>query len=301
MAEKPVVIVAAVNGGAQQSRDGAIVPVTLDEIIEEAVRCEAAGATVLHFHGRDAEGRNTGDPAVYNEIIRRARKETDLLIQTTNGIGYRVDPKTGEHFFPPDEERLALLNLKETPDYYGAMTVSIDFYDPDGGFPEEASFRNSGRFLQETLRTVYGRGSTIEFEIPHVSALHRLHRYLAEEGIDPASPYIALLMPIIPSFVPNHRTFLYLQDEAQRMYPNAIRNHCGGGTEAFEAVTLALALGFECVRVGFEQSIHLADGSVARHNHQQVEQAVQIARTFGRRPATPEEAVKILQLDRGPK
>lgn len=135
MAEEPVVIVAAVNGGAQQSRDGATVPVTLEEIVEEAVRCEAAGATVLHFHGRNAEGRNTGDPAVYNEIIRRVRKETGLLIQTTNGIGYRVDPKTGEHFFPPDEERLALLNLKETPDYYGAMTVSIDFYDPEGDSP----------------------------------------------------------------------------------------------------------------------------------------------------------------------
>ncbi|MFF3574577.1 3-keto-5-aminohexanoate cleavage protein [Nocardia jiangxiensis] len=300
MAEKPLVIVAAVNGGAQQSRDGAIVPVTTEEIVEEAVRCEEAGATVLHFHGRNSEGRNTGDPAVYAEIIRQVRQKTKLLIQCTNGIGYRIDPTTGEHVFPPDAERLALLNLDPTPDYYGAMTVSIDFYDPDGGFPQEASFRNSGRFLSETIRTVYSRGSVIEFEIPHISSLHRLHRYLAAEGIDPASPYIALLMPIIPSFVPDHRTWLHLQDEAKRMFPNAIRNHVGSGSTAFEAVALALAVDFECVRVGFESSLNLADGSFARHNYQQVAQAVEIARIFGRRPATPDEAVKILQLDRGP-
>jgi 3-keto-5-aminohexanoate cleavage enzyme len=301
MADKPVVIVAAVNGGAQQSRDGAFVPITPSEIVEEAVRCEAAGATVLHFHARNAEGKNTGDPALNREIIRRIREKTNLLIQSTNGIGYRTDPATGAYVFPGDEERLALLNLDPAPDYYGAMAVSIDFYDPYGGFPAEASFPNSGRFLQETIQTVYGRGSTIEFEIPHVTALHRLNRYLAAEGIDPASPFIAFLYPLMPSFVPDNRTFMYLQDEARRMFPNAIRNCCGDGPNAFEAITLALALGFECVRVGFEQSLYLADGSIARQNYQQVEQAVEIARIFGRRPATPDEAVKILQLDRGPR
>ncbi|MFF3574551.1 3-keto-5-aminohexanoate cleavage protein [Nocardia jiangxiensis] len=300
MSESPVVIVAALNGGAQQSRDGAFVPSSVPDIIEEAMRCEEAGATVLHFHGRDAQGKTTGDPAVYNEIIGLIRDKTNLLIQTTNGIGIRMNPETGDYVFPGDKERLALLNLDPEPDYYGAMAVSIDFYDPHGGCDGEASFPTSGRFLQETIRTVYSRGSMVEFEIPHVTALHRVMRYLAAEGIDPSAPYIGFLYPLMPSFVPNHRTLLHLQDEGQRMFPNAIRNHCGDGPMAFEAVTTALALGFECIRVGFEQSIYLADGSVAHRNHQQVEQAVQIAKIYGRRPATPAEAVKILQVHRGP-
>jgi 3-keto-5-aminohexanoate cleavage enzyme len=58
MSLKPVVIIAAVTGGAQRSRDGAFVPITPEEIAEEAVLCRKAGASVLHIHGRDKDGNS---------------------------------------------------------------------------------------------------------------------------------------------------------------------------------------------------------------------------------------------------
>ena len=290
----PVVITVAVNGGAQQSRDGAFVPITPQEIAEEAALCEKAGATCLHFHARDKDGKNTGDPAIYTEIMNLVRARTKLLIQPTNGIGSRLDPATGQYSFPNDEERLKLMRLDPPPDFYGAATGSIDFYNPEGGYPGEASFPNSGTFLQETIRMAYGRGSTIEFEVPHVTALHRLHRYLLQEGVDPASPYIMLVMPIFPAFCPDIRAFMYLQDEGRRLFPNAIRN--AGGR--WSTVTLGLALGYEVVRVGFEGSLHLPDGTVARRNYELIEKLVEIAAIYGRRPATPDEGRAILHLDR---
>lgn len=298
MSLKPVVVIASVNGGARQSHGDTFVPTSPAEIAEEAALCERAGASALHFHGRDEVGKNTGDPEVYAEILRRVREKTTLVLQSTNGIGHRIDPDTGRHVFPGDDERLALMRLDPGPDFFGAATASIDFYNPAGGYPEEASFQNSHHFLRETIRIIYARGSTIEFEVPHVTALHRLHRILSEEGVDPLASHIMLVMPVFPAFAPNHRSFMFLQDEAHRLFPNAIRSHAGVGKEAFESVTLGLALGFECVRVGFEDTLYLPDGTTAKRNHELIEKVVEIAKIFGRRPATPEETRKILQLDR---
>jgi 3-keto-5-aminohexanoate cleavage enzyme len=44
------------------------------------------------------------------------------------------------------------------------------------------------------------------------------------------------------------------------------------------------------VRVGFEDGIHLPDGSVARDNAEMVQTAAQIAAIYGMKPATVEEA-----------
>jgi 3-keto-5-aminohexanoate cleavage enzyme len=44
------------------------------------------------------------------------------------------------------------------------------------------------------------------------------------------------------------------------------------------------------VRVGFEDGIHLTDGTVARDNSDMVRAAAQIAAIYGMKPATVEEA-----------
>jgi len=49
-AAKKLVILAAVNGGAQQDRDGAKVPITPAEIAEAAHECYKSGASVVHIH-----------------------------------------------------------------------------------------------------------------------------------------------------------------------------------------------------------------------------------------------------------
>jgi 3-keto-5-aminohexanoate cleavage enzyme len=60
----------------------------------------------------------------------------------------------------------------------------------------------------------------------------------------------------------------------------------------FKFVTLGIAMGCDLVRVGFEDGIHLPDGTVARDNAEMVKAAVKIAGLYGARPATVEEARK---------
>ena len=77
---------------------------------------------------------------------------------------------------------------------------------------------------------------------------------------------------------------------------NKVVNQLGScaptGRDMFKFVTLGIAMGCDLVRVGFEDGIHLPDGSVARDNAEMVKAAADIAAFYGAKPATVEEARK---------
>jgi 3-keto-5-aminohexanoate cleavage enzyme len=299
MSTEPLVIVAAVNGGMQMDRDGAEVPIAPEQIAEDARLCAEAGAAIVHVHARDGSGRNTGDPAVFAEIIRLIRGRTDILIQTTNGIGIRRDPRSGEMIWPTDEERLALVNLTPAPDLYGVAAGSTDFLHPEGGYHTETPYVNSPEFLKDTIGAVYAKSSTLEYEIVDTHALHRLSQY-ADDGIfDRDAPYIWLLYGGGLCFTPTDPDYLvYLHHQGLRLFPNARWGVIGAGRANFTWATLGIAMGCTTARVGFEDGVHLAAGRVAERNHELVEDLVRIAAIFGRQPATPAQARAIMGLDR---
>lgn len=298
---EPLTIVAAVNGGMQVSRDGAKVPITPEEIAEDARLCCEAGAAIVHVHARDERGRNTGDMEVFRDIIRRIRDRSDILIQTTNGIGVRRDPTTGGMIWPKDEERLALVTLDPSPDLYGVAAGSTDFLHPEGGYHEEAPYVNSPHFLKETIQAVYAKGSTLEYEIVDTHALHRLSQYSDDGIFDPNAGYIWLLYGGGLCFTPTDGDFLsYLRRTGERLFPNALWGVIGGGRANFTWTTLGISMGCITARLGFEDGLYLPDGRVAERNHHLVEKLVEIAEIFGRRPATPDEAREIMGLNRTP-
>ena len=171
-----VIVTVAINGGMQQDREGAIVPKQPAEIGEAAARCYEAGASVIHFHARDAEGRNSGAREIYAEVIRQIRARSPILIQTTNGIGVRRDPATGQFIWPADSERLGLLEIEPQQDLFGIAGGSADFYNPEGGYPAETPYVNSPELLRKTIKAVYAKGSALEYEVVEASCLHRLRR-----------------------------------------------------------------------------------------------------------------------------
>ncbi|MBX3575074.1 MAG: 3-keto-5-aminohexanoate cleavage protein [Mesorhizobium sp.] len=286
-----VAIVVAVNGGMQRDREGAKVPITPMEIAEDAALCAKEGAAIIHVHARDAEGRNTGDIAVYEDIIWRIRSASNLLVQTTNGIGVRRDPKTGESIWPTDEERLALLNINPKPDLYGIAAGSMDFWHPEGGYPGETAYVNSPNFLRSTLPAVYGSGSTVEFELTEVNVVHRLSR-LADEGIIDrhASNLWMLHGGGIGNTPPTARALVYSVDEQKRLFPNAKWGVLGAGKAQFTMAALGIAMGCDTVRVGFEDNIYLPDGNPGRRNHELVAAVRRLVESIGREIATPAEA-----------
>jgi len=285
------IITAALNGGMQHDRDGAIVPKQPAELGEAAARCWEAGASLIHVHARDAEGRNSGDTAIYAEIIREIRARCPVLVQTTNGIGVRRDPKTGGFIWPSDQERLGLLNIEPRPDVFGVAGGSADFYHPEGGYHKETPYVNSPEFLRSTIQEVYARGSALEYEVVEASVIHRLLRY-AEEGLfDRHRSNIWLLhgggYGAVPAIA---RNLLFNIEEGLRYFPQAILGITSTGRDMFKMITLGLSMQCDLVRVGFEDGIHLPDGGVAQDNADMVKKAAEIGSLFGMYPATVDEA-----------
>ena len=286
-----VMITVALNGGMQQDREGAVVPKQPDEIGEAAARCWEAGASVVHVHARGPDGKNSGDPAIYAEINREIRARSPILIQTTNGIGVRRDPATGQFIWPTDSERLGLLEIEPQQDLFGIAGGSADFHNPEGGYPEETPYVNSPQLLKRTIEAVYAKGSALEYEIVEASSLHRLMRYANEGLFDRHRSNIWLLHGGgFGATPPVARNVIFNIDEGLRMFPQAIWGVTATGRDMFRIATLGLAMGCDLVRVGFEDGIHLPDGTVARDNAEMVRAAARIASIYGLRPASVEEA-----------
>lgn len=294
---KKLVILAAVNGGAQQDRDGAHVPITPAEIAEAAYDCWKAGASVVHIHARAADKGPTSDIKVFSEIIKRIRDKCDILIQTTNGFGVRRDPSTGEYIWPTDAERLALHSVEPKQDLFSIATGSWDFYHPEGGYDGTVSYVNSEHLLQENIKAVLKRGASLEFEITEVSQIHKLSRYADEGVFDRNTKNLWLDYCLgFGAMVPTVRTLAMATEDGQRLFPDWKWEVLATGRDQFPMNTVGVLMGCDIVRVGFEDNIYLPNGNPGHYNYQLVEAMADIAQRFGREPATVQEARAVFSL-----
>ena len=150
---------------------------------------------------------------------------------------------------------------------------------------------NSPALLKQTIKAVYEKDSALEYEVTEASALHRLLRYANEGLFDRDRDNMWLLHGGgFGATPPIARNVLFAIDEGLRLFPKAIWGVTGTGRDMFRIATLGLSLGCDLVRVGFEDGVHLPDGSVAHDNSEMVRAAVSIAALFGLGPATVEEA-----------
>ena len=88
MSEK-VIITAALTGAIHTPTMSQSLPITPDEIAEEARRASEAGATVVHVHARDPEtGQPSADSNLFGEILAKIKSKCDAVICTTTGGGF---------------------------------------------------------------------------------------------------------------------------------------------------------------------------------------------------------------------
>ena len=80
------IITAAVTGGDIVPSQAPYLPITPQEIADEAVRSAEAGAAVVHVHARNPEtGEPTADLDLFEQIITSIKKRTDAVICITTG------------------------------------------------------------------------------------------------------------------------------------------------------------------------------------------------------------------------
>src|SRR3954466_14395599 len=85
---RKVIITCAATGSIHTPSMSPYLPITANEIAEQAIEAAEAGAAILHLHARNPEdGRPTQDPARFMEFLPRIKQATGAVANITTGGG----------------------------------------------------------------------------------------------------------------------------------------------------------------------------------------------------------------------
>ncbi|MEW6281645.1 MAG: 3-keto-5-aminohexanoate cleavage protein, partial [Candidatus Eremiobacterota bacterium] len=140
-----LIITCAMVGAEVTREQTPHLPLTPEEIAEDAGRCREAGAAVVHIHVRDPEGRPSQDPALFREVERRIRERSDIIVQYSSGGAAGT----------PVDERVA--PLRNNPEMASLTTGTVNF--------GEEVFENSFPIVRALASEMKARGIKPELEI----------------------------------------------------------------------------------------------------------------------------------------
>src|SRR5215471_4470039 len=100
------------------------IPITMEEQIQKAVDCYNAGATVLHLHVRELDGKGSKRLSKFNELIAGVRKAVpDMIIQVGGSISFAPESEDQVASWLDDDTRHMLADLTPKPDQ---VTLAIN-------------------------------------------------------------------------------------------------------------------------------------------------------------------------------
>lgn len=268
--DKLIITVAPV-GSVPRKKDTPHIPITSQEIIDCALRCEDAGAALIHIHVRDAEEKSSDDPELFAKVVDALKERSRLITQVSTG---RRLPGDGyESRFP----RLAC-----RPEMASLSTGSVNF-------PTHV-YSNSTEMVEKLAGDMKRLGVKPEMEIFDVAMIQNAIS-LGEKGLADTPLHFNLVMGV-PGGIPANIDHLV----------HMVRSLPAGSTWTVSGIARSqLPVGVHAmlmgghVRVGLEDNIYLKKGVLAT-NEQLIERVVRLAGEFGREVATPDEARALLSL-----
>lgn len=282
------IITCALTGAQQGKEANPNLPEQPDEIIQQGLDAWRAGASVLHIHARDKNGKATGNVAVFKEIVGGLKAAgCDAVINLTTG---------GAVAGLPLEERLAVIpELRpQIASYSVGSGCLLGRRNRDGkGWAKDkyVPLFQSYAEMEKTARLMRQYGTKPEIEIYHAGMLNNLHE-LDAMGVFDAPLFVNFVMGIPGEVTPAEISDL--QFLIGKLPKNTNWHVTGiGAKNHFRITTAAVLLGGH-LRVGMEDNVYIGPGELARSNAQLVEKSVRILKELGETPATPAEAKTIL-------
>lgn len=273
-----LIINAAITGMMPTKDDNPNVPITPDEIVADARRCQDAGASIVHVHARDEGGQPTYKKEIYYEIMTRIRKECPelLICGSASGRVYKEFWQRAEVLSPgpgcqPDLASLTLGSLN---------------------FPNQASV-NAPEMIQALAEAMNERGIVPEWELFDLGMADYTH-FLVKRGVL-RKPYYANIL--LGSLGTLSATPYNLATMVRALPEGTVWSGAGIGRFQFYVNSMAVAMGGH-VRVGLEDNLFYDPATKIQPatNAGLIDRVVKVARAVGRDIASPEEARKIIGM-----
>jgi uncharacterized protein (DUF849 family) len=299
-----VIISCAVTGAIHTPTMSDALPVTPDQIAEQAIGAAEAGAAILHLHARNPrDGRPTGDPAVFMQFLPRIKQATDAVVNITTGGSPTM----------PVEERLAGV-MSFSPEMCSLNMGSMNFglYEMLGRYKEwkydwekpylagsdERIFKNTFRDIAYILQSCSGNDTRFEVECYDIGHLYTAAHFLDRKLIR-APLFIQSVFGIRGGIGPHPEDVMHMKRTADRLFGDAyLWSVLGAGRNQMRVAAMSAVMGGN-VRVGLEDSLWLGRGTLAKSNAEQVAKIRRILEELGLAVATPDEAREMLRLKGG--
>jgi len=301
MASNKFIITAAITGAVHTTSMSPYLPITPEQIADEAVAAHEAGAAVAHIHVRDPQtGAPSREVAYYKEVAQRVKAKCDMILCMTTGAGIGATV----------EERLRSV-IELSPELatfsYGSMNFGLypmaesfkgefkyEWEDTYLRGTESYVFENSFAMLKQFNNIFAEHGTVGELEIYDTGMINNV-AFMKKRGELRAPIYMQWVMGILGGIGATFENLQFMYNSAKNLVGQFNWSVCAGGRVQMPLCTLAMNMGGN-VRVGLEDSLLLSRGVMAKSNAEQVEKIARIGREFDLEPANSEEARAILGL-----
>ena len=284
------------------------IPVTMEEQVQKAVDCYNAGATVLHVHVRELDGKGSKRLSMFNELLAGIRARVpQMVLQVGGSISFSPEGEGDQAKWLGYDTRHLLADLDPKPDQ---VTIAINTTQMNITELMTADDVQGTQFENPAVCKAWSDmvvDATPTFYLEHLKRLRekdiQVYFMLANT---PQLETVERLIRRGQYMGPLNHCYVAIGGGASGPDPFAmmdyIRRSPQGGVLQIEGImrngppmmAMAIAMGLH-VRVGIEDNIWRRKGerftSVA-----QVEQMVRMARELGRDVATAADARRILKI-----
>lgn len=268
----PIILGVAPNGSRRGKADHPHLPISPEALAQCAREVVAAGASLMHLHVRDDHGGHSLDAWRYRRALQEIRDAVgdQLVLQVTSeagGVYTREQQMSAMRAMAPESVSLALRELCP-------------------GEEHENEYRD---FCQELL----DRGVLVQHILHEPAEVLRFERLRGLGLLAEQRPFALFVLGrhAAGGDAPPQELMEFLRQVPKPRFRWAV---CAFGRQEPVACLLAARRGGHC-RVGFENNLWLADGSLAPNNAALLQQIVPGLAALGRRPATAAETRAILR------
>jgi 3-keto-5-aminohexanoate cleavage enzyme len=271
----PCILCVAITGSLPTKANNPAVPISIDEQIESTHEAFEAGASIVHAHVRDDEGKPTSDPERFARLMEGIRAHCPgMIVQlSTGGRSGAGKDRGGMLRLSPDMASLAV----------GSNNFPTRVYENAPGLVE---------WLASEMAT-HGVMPEIEaFDLSHILQAHAMWT----DGRLKTRPYVQFVMGVKNAMPVDRDVFDYYIHTVKRLFGEDAP-WCAAGIGAHQLTLNEWAIGAGGhARTGLEDNVRLDHDTLAPSNAALVRRAAQICERNGRPVATWQQARETLGL-----
>jgi uncharacterized protein (DUF849 family) len=296
-----VIISCAITGAIHTPSMSPYLPITAEQITEQAIDAAEAGAAIVHLHARRPDnGKPAQDPDLFRLFVSNIKAASNVIINITTGgaptMGVEERLQPALHLKP----EVASLNMGSMN--FGLFEMLHRYkqfkYDWEKPYLESTSdviFKNTFKDIAYILESCSDNNTRFEFECYDIGHLYTAAHFL-DRGLVKTPLWIQSVFGIRGGIGPHFEDVLHMRRTADRLFGEDYQwSVLGAGRNQIPLATISAALAGH-VRVGLEDSIWDGPGKLAQSNSSQVQRIRTIIEALSLQVATPDEARQLLQL-----